>query len=132
MKYKFKMSIGDWSNDGHGMHEDYLVSSNAPVEKVREAHFAMRDILGFSVEDICSGYEESEVETDVAEKLRTMGFEFDEMDPETMARLWVFLLGKTDPTLELKIMYDEVPTLHFYGFDNQKRHISFVGYGLFD
>ena len=37
--YKFVIPIGDWSEDGHGKHDDYVVTSNKPVEAVREAHY---------------------------------------------------------------------------------------------
>lgn len=136
--YKFRMSIGDWSDDGHGKHEDFIVDSNVPVQTVREAHFSMKDKLGFSIENICSDYEDSVIDSKTTETIMELGYEFEDvddgeagMDPEEMARLWIFLLQKVDVNLELKIVKDEIPTLHFYGFDEKKRHISHVGYGLF-
>ena len=136
--YKFRMSIGDWSDDGHGKHKDFIISSNMPVEIVREAHFAMKDKLGFSIEDICSEYEDSVIDSKTTKAIMELGYEFEEVDdgeagmyPEEMARLWIFLLQKVDTNLELKIIKDEIPTLHFYGFDEKKRHIKHIGYGLF-
>lgn len=135
--YQFCISIGDWSDDGHGKHEDFVVSSNVPVEIVREAHFAMKDKLGFSIEDICSEYEDTVIDIKTTKIIKDLGFEFEyytdngeaDMHDEAMARLWIFLLEKVDPNLKLKI--DDIPTLHFYGFDDKRRHISHVGYGLF-
>lgn len=137
--YKFRMSIGDWSDDGHGKHEDFIVSSNVPVEIVREAHFAMKDKLGFSIEDICSEYEDTVIDIKITKMIEDLGFEFEDytsygeadMYAKAMAELWVFLLQKVDNSLELKIIDDDIPTLHFYGFDEKKRHIKQVGYGLF-
>lgn len=85
--YKFYITIGDWSCDGHGR----------------------------------------------------MGFEFENgsgmgcgiVSVPEMARLWIFLLQKTNPSLKLKIVKDDIPRLQFYGFDEKGRHIGGVGYGLF-
>lgn len=136
--YKFRMSIGDWSDDGHGKHEDFIIASNVPVEIVREAHFAMKESLGFSIEDFCYEYEDSVIDSKTTKAIMELGFEFENVGdeevgtyPEEMARLWIFLLKKVDVNLELKIIKDEIPTLHFYGYDKKKRHIGYVGYGLF-
>jgi hypothetical protein len=136
--YKFRMSIGDWSDDGHGKHEDFIISSNVPVNVVREAHFTMRDELGFSIEDICSEYEDSVIDSKITKTIMELGYEFEDIEdgeagmyPEEMVRLWIFLLQKVDTNLELKIIKDEIPTFHFYGFDGKNRHIGQVGYGLF-
>lgn len=136
--YKFRMSIGDWSDDGHGKHEDFIVSSNVPVQVVREAHFAMKDKLGFSIEDICNKYDDSAIEPELEKIITSLGFKFQDYDDgiaytfsDEMVELWIFLLQKVDPDLELKIIKDEIPDFHFYGFDGQKRHIGQVGYGLF-
>lgn len=138
--YKFKMSIGDWSDDGHGKHRDFLISSNASVDVVREAHYKIETATGINIEDICSEYGEGQIDLDMAEKIKSLGFECKESDYEEdgvyishsdMARLWVFLLERTNPMLELQIIDDDTPTLHFYGYDEYGRHIGHVGYGLF-
>lgn len=137
--YQFKMVIGDWSDDGHGKHEDFVIQSNVPVEQVREAHYRIEETTGVNIEEICSNYEEDEIDRDVVEQLQELGFEFENatgMGPgitntTEMARLWLFLLQKADPDLKLTLMDAEVPTLHFYGFDDKGRHIGGVGYGLF-
>lgn len=137
--YQFKMTIGDWSDDGHGRYEDFVVRSNVPVEQVREAHFRIKDVTGIDIESICSNYGEDEIGQDTVEQLQELGFEFENAtgmgpgvtNPEEMARLWVFLLQKADPSLDLALVLTEIPMLHFHGFDNKKRHISSIGYGLF-
>ena len=137
--YKFRMSIGDWSDDGHGKYKDFIVESNVPVDVVREAHFAMKDNLGFSIEDICSEYEETVIDIETTKIIKELGFEFNDYTENGeydmwyggMAELWVFLLQKVDSNLKLRIINDDIPDLHFYGFDEKKRHIGQVGYGLF-
>lgn len=137
--YKFYITIGDWSCDGHGRSEDFMVSSNMPVEAVREAHYKIKGATGIDIESICSEYEEDEIDEETVVTLKNMGFKFENSSgmgdgivnvPE-MARLWIFLLQKADPTLELKIVECDTPRLQFYGFDEKGRHIGGVGYGLF-
>lgn len=137
--YHFCMPIGDWSSDGHGTVENFLVSSNKPVEEVREAHFRIPDVTGIDIEEICSRYEENYIHSDVMEKLLALGWkieagmsEFNSPAPEDMANLWVLLLMKTDPSLEMKIAPEERVMLTFYGLDDKSRHIGCVGYGLFE
>lgn len=139
--YQIQLTIGDWSGDGHEKYEAFLVNSNFPVERVREAHFHIEEATGINIEEICSDYGEDEIDSETLVKLKNMGFEFENASgmgeayisvPE-MAKLWVFLLQKADPELQIEIMGDEdIPQLQFYGFDEQGRHISGVGYGLFE
>lgn len=137
--YKFYMTIGDWSCDGHGRSEDFVVSSNMPVEYVRETHYKIKDKTGVDIESICSEYEEEKLTRRLLTSLKSMGFQFENssglgvesVSVREMAQLWIFLLQKVSPVLKLKIVEDDVPRLQFYGFDEQGRHISGVGYGLF-
>ena len=137
--YQFRLAIGDWSGDGHGRSEDFLVSSNAPVERAREAHYNIKDATGVDIENICSEYGEDEIDEETVDVLKKMGFQFENstgmgdgiVNVSEMARLWIFLLQKADPALELEMVQDDIPRLQFYGFDDLKRHIGGVGYGLF-
>ena len=137
--YQIRLTIGDWSDDGHGRTADFIVNSNQPVEEVREAHFKIQETTGVDIESICSEYEEDEIDEESVEILKDMGFQFSNStgmgdgitNPAEMARLWVFLLQKAEPNLKLEIQNDDIPNLHFYGLDEKGRHISSVGYGLF-
>ena len=137
--YRFYMTIGDWSGDGHNQSEDFLIESNYPVERVREVHFQMKNATGINIDEICSEFEEDEIDPETVAKIKELGFCFENSSgmgdgiisvPE-MARLWVFLLMKTDRDLKLEIIEDNTPTLHFFGYDEQNRHWGSVGYGLF-
>lgn len=137
--YKFYLTIGDWSCDGHGRSEDFIISSSAPVEAVREAHYNIKNTTGIDIESICSEYEEDEIDEETVATLKDMGFEFENstgmgdgiVNVPEMARLWIFLLKKADPTLEMEIVKNDIPRLQFYGVDDKMRHIGDVGYGLF-
>lgn len=138
-EHQFRLAIGDWSGDGHGKSKDFLVSSNVPVERVREAHYKIKDVTGVDIENICSEYGEDEIDEETVAILKNMGFQFENstgmgdgiVNVTEMAHLWIFLLQKADPVLELEVVQDDIPRLQFYGFDNLKRHIGGVGYGLF-
>lgn len=138
--YNFRMPIGDWSDDGHGKCTYYTVSSDLPVEDVREAHFAIYEKTGLDIGSICSEYEESSITTELFNDLVILGLdirEFDyphegevEVSPEGMCHIWITLLNHVEPRLNLKKMED-LPMLPFYGYDNKKRHINQVGYGCY-
>lgn len=133
--FSFKMMVGDWSNDGHGQCVDFVVSSNKPVEHVREAHYLIRETTGIDMETLCNEYDDSSIPDDVADKLEALGFHFEAPcstvcpSPKEFASLWVFLLQKADPELQLSI--EDIPQLQFYGYDSKGRHIEAAGYGLF-
>lgn len=152
--YKFQLPIGDWSGDGHNECKYYHVSSSKPVDEVREAHYKIEEVTGIDIESVVGVYDEPWIEADIVDKLIDIGFynymsgvedysyieehvgslsegEVDyEVDTEIMAHLWIFLLSKVDSDLELQFE-KPVEMLPFYGFDEKRRHIGQVGYGLF-
>lgn len=138
-QYEFIMSLGDWSGDGHGRHEDYHIHSNKPVEDVREAHFAIKEQTGIDIEALDAPLMDGKsIPFEVVEKVEATGFPLDRSavlsdgwwpDHYNLLELWLFLLQKVDPTLILNLCAKpEIPTLHFYGFDAKGRHIGQVGY----
>ncbi|MFO1442934.1 hypothetical protein KDN24_06850 [Bacillus sp. Bva_UNVM-123] len=138
--YRFRMPIGDWSDDGHGKCNYYYIKSNKPVEEIREIHFKIKENTDVDIEKICRKFEESSIDVELFDALVGMGLDKENFDlpyknkvtfsPKDMCNLWVFLLKKTDETLELEIE-EEPKMLPFYGFDEKRRHIGFVGYGCF-
>jgi hypothetical protein len=139
--YKFKLPIGDWSDDGHGKCDYYTVISNKSVEEVREIHFQIKEKTGFDIHKICNKYEKDTIDLEELEELEELGFKISEehinreedivsIYSSNLADLWMFLLMKTDNDLVLKLE-EPVPMLSFFGFDEKKRHIDFVGYGCF-
>ena len=37
-EYKVKLTLGDWSNDGHGKYEEIIYKSNYPVSVIRQSY----------------------------------------------------------------------------------------------
>lgn len=140
MSYQINFEIGDWSHDGHNESATIKVFSNHPVERLREAHFMCPTKLGFDIGDICGEYEETEIREDIMDTLEDNGFDTSKFSYEyptsrEMIQLWADILMHIDPELELYLETPEerekLPTMHFYGYDKNKRHLRVPGYGLF-
>ena len=76
--YTFKIPIGDWSNDGHGIAEWYIIRSNKPVEEVRELYFQACKEFGFGLDTQyknapCVEYEDSIIPTETLHLLKDFG-----------------------------------------------------------
>ena len=140
-KCTFKLPIGDWSGDGHGKCDYYLIESNKSVQQVREVHFKIFEKTGINIHAIANDYEDSHISYEVFDALTSLGYNFIENHDDDdegfyatskeMANIWIFLLTKTDKKLMLKIIDDKDDMLPFYGYDKKKRHIDGVGYGCF-
>ena len=53
------------------------------------------------------------------------------IDSDLFVDIFIWFMKKDNPDLILEVVEDYVPSFHFYGFDDKKRHINFFGYGLF-
>lgn len=135
LKYTIEFPIGDWSDDGHGKCEYFLVKSNKPVEEVREIHFNSKVDIG----SICSECDESELKDYEHNKLIELGYEYEDKScekykmifPKEMLRIWMFLLMYSDKDLKLELIEEEYSTINFYGYNEDGKHLETPGYGLF-
>lgn len=142
--HRFNLSIGDWSGDGHGQQDVYLIESNKPVQEVREAYFrAKKKLQGcLCPENFMKKHGDSSLPVETYEAAKALGYDllkgFEEITDETfeypdigtggMADYTLWFIKQGDPELELTRV--EVDTFAFYGYDEQKRHIGFIGYAL--
>ena len=137
MKNQIRFPIGDWSHDGHGQCDWFIISSNKTVEEVREIHFKCNDVLGFEIGDICSQYGENTISSTILKILYdnkiTKLFLAEDIDsPVFILQMWLDIFKYTEPSFEYKIENDSIPTIVFGGYDNKKRHLYNPGYGLYD
>jgi hypothetical protein len=147
-RFHFRIPIGDWSGDGHGHCEWYDATSAKPVEELREAYFQARaQFPEVCPENFCNQYEDSTIPNEVMAELVRLGAPLPErddddedvdddgeyiIDGDVMAALVVWFLNLGDSTADVKLdPKASTPMLPFYGFDEQRRHIGFFGYGLF-
>ena len=132
--YRYKFPVGDWSDDGHGKCNWFIVEGRKPIQEVREAHFAAKEHLGFDIGDICGGYEETCIKKEYKDRLALLGlevFEEDYVGSNEIVALWIDILNFVDPGLKLVLVEDELESIVFYGFDKKKRHLRVPGYGVF-
>lgn len=157
----FRLPIGDWSDDGHGQTQDYLIKSNKTVQEIRELYFQACDKLGFSLDgsykksDLSpmADYEDYIFKEETLNALLDFGVKIDEelvnnlreiykTDPdewdnivntEELCKIVLEFIKTQDSELILEIIPEpEAPMFQFYGYDDKKRHIGYFGYGLFD
>lgn len=140
-----KLPIGDWSDDGHGKCDWFLIGSNLPVEEVREAYFKACDTLGEDLSDfLCSEYEDYEIPEEKLERLKELNLDISDLidksyygepcfyDRQNFAEFILRALNKLgNKDFAWKFLDEEAPMIPFYGFDDKKRHIGYFGYGLF-
>lgn len=148
-EYRIQFPVGDWSNDGHGKCEYYVVSSNKPVEALRELHHSCKKKFGFSIGDICKEYEANILPQKIADILYSHGVDLqnyaddwdwaDEVDgdkhyimgPDSIIALWLKIYELLDPTVILSVVVTSEISIHYYGYDSQGRHVDTPGYGVF-
>ena len=148
---RFRIPIGDWSGDGHGRTTEYIIESNKTVEEVRELYFEAIIKLGFSLDgngyldklSPCVEYGESTMSPDTVKALREFGITIsderliswteDYVEKDDLCQLVLDVIKTQDKDLDIRIIpKKELPMLQFYGYDSQKRHIGYFGYGLFE
>lgn len=148
MKYKIKLPIGDWSEDGHGKCEWFILNSSVPVEELREIYFdaKLRNNCSLDGSDWdnmrdfapCNNYGDSSITREELSRFNiTLSEEeienyINEFNPKDFADVFIKFMTQHNKELELDIVKDHIPTFSFYGYDSNNRHIGYMGYGLFD
>jgi hypothetical protein len=151
MKNLIEFSIGDWSNDGHGKEQTFIILCNKTSEELREIYFAACDKLKIRLDGHekklkfpvpCEDYEDGKFSVELYNYLVENGVKmpkFKELEegaqngnyfPSTTEFLAVVLalIQWGDKSIVFDLLKPEV--FHFYGFDKKKRHIGYFGYGL--
>lgn len=125
------LTVGDWSDDGHGQTSIHVYISNKNHKEVKEAYKNGSDKLGFDFrEECCRQYEENYVYREHLEKLIEFGLSNDEklsnldmekgswkLSIDNFVETWVFICRLGDPSL---IIEKAVTS-----------NINIGGYGLF-
>ena len=140
-----QITVGDWSGDGHGKSTlySYELPEGVTAEDARAAFW--RSVEKYPLLNPCSFVCDSQdgtVPKNVIDAAETLGFEWRKTEcggvvaevdfwVEDMAHYVAWFLSLSGVTLTA-LSEDHTPTLHFYGYDDQKRHIGYFGYGLYD
>jgi len=146
MPYRFKLPIGDWSGGRTGCDWFDCVSDKSIVE-IREVFFQLQEKLGVSPDHFLCHYGVNTPERMEFKQFREYMPVVPDPDhrgdfnkelkywqemgvcSDDFAQLVVNMLNKADPTLNITFEEEVIPMLPFYGYDDQDRHISFLGTG---
>jgi hypothetical protein len=148
--YPVKFVLGDWSSDGHGISDTTVVKSTEPVEYLRELHFKCVEEFGIDPGKWAADYQYPFIPDDQIDALVKAGIDvayqdyslyrheegeyegqYSVEDLKGLVNLWLDCLNLVDESVDFQVVEDSIPTMHFYGFDEKKRHINVPGYGLF-
>jgi len=143
--YKFKLPIGDWSNDGHEKCDYYIIQSNISAKELVPIYIAMDEKYQISKE--CSEYEDNKLSEDFIKLIYHLDLDVKKyitsekwgiINSEELAQLILDLLMKFEPNLTLSIVpEDTLPEFNnwlgqkFKGISSGSV-IDLPGYGLFE
>lgn len=73
----FTVTVGDWSDDGHGKTDTYLINSSLSKDDMeKKAYKAGCEVIGFDMVDtLCEGYEEGSIEKETVEAFALSGLD---------------------------------------------------------
>jgi hypothetical protein len=141
MAHIFNIPIGDWSGDGHSECVYFTIETNVSLETFREMYFQTKENTELSPEDICKEYQDSSLSE---EQIKDLGLNVSDYEqwikdqsPPDLAdsffSLFIDYMKTHNSTLDIKVIQDpKLQMFPFYGFDDNKRHIGFLGYGIYD
>lgn len=127
---KYKIELGDPSNDGHGMHEDVIIMVDGTENDIEKA-FKKLESKGINFHDLCSEYDDSNISVDVLKKMQKLGVNVDDLleeakeddeddvyvDYDTYAALIVDCLNAVNPKLNIDIVYEGyIPSIGTFGY----------------
>jgi hypothetical protein len=144
-KYLFEIPIGDWSNDGHGMCDHFVIESNVSMNKIFDAYFKAQEELPKEIcpEGMCESYRDGNIPADIVKKLREYNFthKFDSVSnsdgsespsSEDMLEIVLWFIKQGNNKIKLKV----VKLDKFINWKVPKKHkgknLGNFGYGLFD
>lgn len=98
MKNTFQLVLGDWSNDGHGMTENYELLTDASKENIEAAYVVGSTRLDINMNNIAANYQDPYMKGSDLIKLINAGY-----DPTLSESDWgSTLLDELTDTLELE------------------------------
>lgn len=134
--------LGDWSDDGHGKTDIFIINSNLDSEEILAAYKKASKKLGFKfMDDVCADYEDNSIPIDYLKKLIESGLQLDQVftsdydlkrakkvledeDSEENVSLWtdsytaifLFIVKLGNPEFEYKIVEDDTDRINIGGY----------------
>lgn len=132
-----RFGVGDWSGDGHGKTEVFLVESSHSADDVAAAYQYACERIGFIFHnEVSADYEDNRIGAERLAALQAIGYDPIDLDPEWLAPsdvwdMFVALVQHGNPTITL----EEVDAEDFFRpteTEGVHDHRSFsIGYGCF-
>jgi hypothetical protein len=125
MEHKFKLIVGDWSNDGHGRSDTKICICSHSAGEVMGAHKKLVS-KGINLLSQCEDYEVSNLGKDFVEKLNEIGFDlsgfvefydgYSYVNTTEWMKLYMELAKVEIPELEYKFINDGLPSIDIGGY----------------
>lgn len=77
MSNLIKYVLGDWSADGHGITDSYILKTNVSSRELEVAINEGQRITGINLDRLCENYEDSYVPRGVYNYMKAKGIKFD-------------------------------------------------------
>ena len=138
----YKIRLGDWSHDGHGITREFRVEVNYPFADLQANYLKNTERFGFGLEDLASDFEDTLFPATWRDSLVEAGFD-DEgtleeyegqhyLSEDSLIAVGMFLLG--DGLSGFRWSYaDDNADLLFGGgrLQDRRGHLVSGGYGLY-
>ncbi len=142
--FKFKLPIGDWSDDGHGKCEKFIISSNTDPKELVQMYIDLCKV--FPINKFSRGYGEYALTPDQIESVKNFGLDVSKYvgdggywieGCEDVAKMIIDALMKNNPGLKLEMSDEKMIEFnnHFGQFVTKTSGTSVIelpGYGIFD
>jgi hypothetical protein len=144
-----KLNLGDWSNDGHGKTDTYIIDANISADLIKEGYIRSCKMTKVSFHDVhdrslgldpdtipvCANYEEHGIPVKAIERLKEHGLDPDLIledtswiSPDELAKLIMEFIKLSVPGLDYRIV-DDLPNIN--GYWDSTLNVQF-GYGLYE
>lgn len=137
MSHIIALTVGDWSDDGHGKTATHIYETNLPRSELNKAFDAGTEKVGFNLENVCEDYEDNTLLRADYDLLVDAGItwtdqeyrpeQWDREDPNSDFTLW----HDSFALLWMKIAQLGNPELVFKEVKDNTANIEIGGYGLF-
>lgn len=134
---KFRLVLGDWSQDGHNIVQHIIIEANYSVEELRSAYYKSHKLTRVNFDNICEEYEDSKLHEPEYKKFQKhncpfekLGIDEDDLylDENSYVKLLMWFISLSIPDLKWKKTDDGLPNFNGYW---SKEGPSSLGYGLY-
>lgn len=131
----YTVTLGDWSDDGHGKTNDFVISSDSTYEEITEAYKRGEKELGIKfVKNYCSDYEDNTIDVDLVNALKANGinitldkYELEELEENGTCGIW----HDTYFFIWLELVRLGKPPHPITDISTKTQNFKIGGYGLF-